>query len=327
MLGGNPTSASPADTSMLYAGEQFDTSLQMYYNRARYYDQNIGRFNRMDPYAGNTQDPQSLHKYLYCHANPVNGTDPSGESFLTGTLSVSMVVGIAIAALVPAYIAAYQTALAGGTWLQIAKNAGIAWAKWMGIGLSIVLFLPFVAAAAAKLLVIFGLSKAAATLVVTLCILGLMTTLLAKGMYNIWTSDLPVRVKIGITGLVALSLACMIGKGGIKKLLSNAKTIIKKPSEIGKIMKGTPYKPTQGQKAIDINKVNQYADAMKSGNWKWDAMSDPIITDSKGAIMSGHHRIIAATIAGVKIPESAIVIYPAATARPIYDWDGNIMPN
>ncbi len=79
MLGGNPTSANPADTSMLYAGEQFDTSLQMYYNRARYYDQNIGRFNRMDPYAGSNQDPQSLHKYLYVHANPVNGIDPTGK--------------------------------------------------------------------------------------------------------------------------------------------------------------------------------------------------------------------------------------------------------
>jgi hypothetical protein len=32
----------------------------------------------MDPYAGNTSDPQSLHKYLYCHANPVNNIDPTG---------------------------------------------------------------------------------------------------------------------------------------------------------------------------------------------------------------------------------------------------------
>jgi len=99
MLGGNPTSASPADTSMLYAGEQFDTSLQMYYNRARYYDQNIGRFNRMDPYAGNKQDPQSLHKYLYCHANPVNNIDPSGNSIIISTaisifcISISEITG------------------------------------------------------------------------------------------------------------------------------------------------------------------------------------------------------------------------------------------
>ncbi len=96
MLGGNPTSASPADTSMLYAGEQFDTDLQMYYNRARYYDQNIGRFNRMDPYSGNRQDPQSLHKYLYCHANPVNNIDPSGKFLGVADVSVTMAIRISL---------------------------------------------------------------------------------------------------------------------------------------------------------------------------------------------------------------------------------------
>jgi RES domain-containing protein len=50
----------------------------MYYLRARWYDQQTGRFNRMDPFAGNNQDPQSLHKYLYAHSNPVNVTDKSG---------------------------------------------------------------------------------------------------------------------------------------------------------------------------------------------------------------------------------------------------------
>jgi len=51
----------------------------MYYLRARYYNPLNGRFNRIDPFSGNTQDPQSLHKYLYCHANPINATDPSGN--------------------------------------------------------------------------------------------------------------------------------------------------------------------------------------------------------------------------------------------------------
>jgi RHS repeat-associated protein len=63
---------------LLYAGEYFDANAQMYYNRARWYNQNNGRFNRTDPFAGNMQDPQSLHKYLYAHANPTNGIDPSG---------------------------------------------------------------------------------------------------------------------------------------------------------------------------------------------------------------------------------------------------------
>jgi hypothetical protein len=42
----------------------------MYYLRASYYD------------------PQSLHKYLYCHANPVNAIDPSGQFFtMAGAIS------------------------------------------------------------------------------------------------------------------------------------------------------------------------------------------------------------------------------------------------
>jgi len=53
MLGGNPGTpqnpGSPA-TNLLYAGEQFDTNLQMYYNRARYYDQNTGRFHRISSF-------------------------------------------------------------------------------------------------------------------------------------------------------------------------------------------------------------------------------------------------------------------------------------
>jgi len=98
MLGGNPNRSTPAATSLLYAGEQFDTDAQQYYLRARYYDQNTGRFNRMDPFAGSPQDPQSLHKYLYCHNNPVNGIDPTGlftiPSIVTRMAIVTVLTGI-----------------------------------------------------------------------------------------------------------------------------------------------------------------------------------------------------------------------------------------
>jgi hypothetical protein len=33
----------------------------------------------MDTYEGDQEEPLSLHKYLYCHADPVNGCDPSGQ--------------------------------------------------------------------------------------------------------------------------------------------------------------------------------------------------------------------------------------------------------
>jgi len=86
MLGGG---ASSAGTSLLYCGEQYDSSLSQYYLRARYYDQSNGRFTQTDPFEGNNDDPQSLHKYTYCHADPVNAIDPSGcytyMSVLTAT--------------------------------------------------------------------------------------------------------------------------------------------------------------------------------------------------------------------------------------------------
>ncbi len=78
--------ASAAATSLLYSGEFTDPSGQQYL-RARYYDPTNGRFNRLDPFAGNSEDPQSLHKYLYAHADPINGVDP------TGLLTLNDVVG------------------------------------------------------------------------------------------------------------------------------------------------------------------------------------------------------------------------------------------
>jgi RHS repeat-associated protein len=63
----------------LFAGEAYDSALGLYYNRARYYNQQIGRFWSMDTYEGDSQQPISLHKYLYADANPVDGADPSGN--------------------------------------------------------------------------------------------------------------------------------------------------------------------------------------------------------------------------------------------------------
>ena len=93
MLGGNPgvTDGKQSATDLLYAGEQFDPGLQMEYLRARYYDQDNGRFNRLDSFEGNNIDPQSLHKYAYAHCDPVNGIDPSGKfTFLSLLTSFSI---------------------------------------------------------------------------------------------------------------------------------------------------------------------------------------------------------------------------------------------
>ena len=65
-------------TTHLYSGERTDQLTGLQYLRARYYNPSSGTFNRLDPFAGNFSDPQSLHKYLYTHGDPVNGIDPSG---------------------------------------------------------------------------------------------------------------------------------------------------------------------------------------------------------------------------------------------------------
>ena len=73
----NSTGATP--NNYLYRGEQYDTNLNLYYLRARYYNPATGRFMSRDPNAGKLKDPKSLHKYLYADGNPVDGMDPSGR--------------------------------------------------------------------------------------------------------------------------------------------------------------------------------------------------------------------------------------------------------
>ncbi len=72
-----------------FTGEQYDSGLDQYYLRARYYDPNAGRFMQMDTWMGNNQDPISLHKYLYANADPANYTDPTGN-FSLGSVGATL---------------------------------------------------------------------------------------------------------------------------------------------------------------------------------------------------------------------------------------------
>jgi RHS repeat-associated protein len=75
----------------LYAGEQRDSSLGLDYLRARYMNPFTGRFWSMDSYEGVTDDPRSLHKYMYTHTDPINNIDPSGQSPI-GDVMVALAV-------------------------------------------------------------------------------------------------------------------------------------------------------------------------------------------------------------------------------------------
>jgi RHS repeat-associated protein len=76
----NSTGSTP--NNYLFAGEQYDPNLGVYYNRARYLNTSTGRFLTMDTDEGEDALPFSLHKYLYVCANPVNEKDISGHSQL-----------------------------------------------------------------------------------------------------------------------------------------------------------------------------------------------------------------------------------------------------
>jgi RHS repeat-associated protein len=62
----------------LFSAERFDFDIGQYHFRARHYSPDRGRFTTIDPFAGYIDEPISLHKYLYAHADPVNLIDPLG---------------------------------------------------------------------------------------------------------------------------------------------------------------------------------------------------------------------------------------------------------
>ena len=76
-IGGN---ASQVGNTILYAGETFDSSTGLYYDRARYYDPQLGRFISQDP-MGAAGSGSNL--YAYCGDNPTDGVDPTGINWFT----------------------------------------------------------------------------------------------------------------------------------------------------------------------------------------------------------------------------------------------------
>jgi hypothetical protein len=78
-------------------------------SHARWLNPNTGRFQTMDTYQGDNEDPLSLHKYLYGADNPVNVVDPSGH-FTEVEVMVATEIDVELSILVNGVIlyAAYQ---------------------------------------------------------------------------------------------------------------------------------------------------------------------------------------------------------------------------
>jgi len=84
--------------------------------RRVYLNPDTGRFNRPDPWAGNTFDPQSLHKYAYAHCDPVTRIDPSGRWALTELLVVMGLISLAAVFLVSRMESRGKDPFEGGRW-------------------------------------------------------------------------------------------------------------------------------------------------------------------------------------------------------------------
>lgn len=67
------------ENNYLYTGEQYDTNLDAYYLRARYYNQVTARFYSQDSHPGYIEIPMSQNAYIYSYNNPVMNFDPSGN--------------------------------------------------------------------------------------------------------------------------------------------------------------------------------------------------------------------------------------------------------
>jgi RHS repeat-associated protein len=82
------TGTTPND--YLFNGQQYDRDLGIYFKRARYYSQDRGRFLTMDPVAGQPDEPLTLHRYVFGHADPVNRIDPWGTMAVEYSASTRM---------------------------------------------------------------------------------------------------------------------------------------------------------------------------------------------------------------------------------------------
>jgi len=69
--------------SIMYTGKTFDSSTELYYYNARFYNPNTQRFITEDSISGVKSDPASFNGYVYVKDNPIGFADPTGHIYIT----------------------------------------------------------------------------------------------------------------------------------------------------------------------------------------------------------------------------------------------------
>ena len=78
---GNTEQKGEADflNDITFTSSVADTSSNLQYMGARFYQPSTGRFLSQDSYSGNPYDPWTQHLYVYCGNNPTSMIDPTGH--------------------------------------------------------------------------------------------------------------------------------------------------------------------------------------------------------------------------------------------------------
>jgi len=66
-------------TDYQFTGQRHNSSVDLYFYNARYYDPALGRFIQADSIVPSPGNPQSLNRYAYTLNNPLRYTDPTGH--------------------------------------------------------------------------------------------------------------------------------------------------------------------------------------------------------------------------------------------------------
>ena len=101
----------------------------------------------------------------------------------------------------------------------------------------------------------------------------------------------------------------------------NAYGAINAGDDLGKIMEGSAYKPTQGD-PLSAQQINDVAEQMRDGSIDW-SNRDPILVkpNSPLEVLDGHHTVVAAHITGYPIPDEAIKTLGIFNP-PVRSWGG-----
>ena len=102
---------SGSTNKMVFTSYNRDAESGLDYAMARYYNSRTGTFCSADPLAGDPSDPQSWNRYPYGRNDPIDITDPSGQSWWSSLLiDVGVAVGAAVLPeLAPAWFGATAT--------------------------------------------------------------------------------------------------------------------------------------------------------------------------------------------------------------------------